>query len=215
MNKQELNILIVDDHVLIRDGLRVMLESSNDQFKFHISEADTAEKAIEMIKITDYDLMLIDYRLGTMTGAELAYNSLIYKPNVKILAISSYDDYSYVRSMIDAGAKGFILKSVGTYELMSAIEALLKGKEFYCSDIAEKYVHAKNTDKAKIGKVNITEREMQVLHLIGNEYSNKQIAYELHIEKRTVDNHRQNLLKKFNVKNVAGLIRIACKNDLI
>ncbi|MBI2269859.1 MAG: response regulator transcription factor [Bacteroidetes bacterium] len=214
--QENVRVLIVDDHQMIRDGIRTMLESKTDTCRFIISEAESGEDAIVKVQKNDYDIILMDYQLPGINGAATVYNLLLYKPHLKILALSNYDEYSYIRKIVDSGAKGYILKDIGPTELYTAIATILSGKPYYSNDVALKLIHHKTADaKLRYRGVSLSKREIQVLKGIANEKSNEEIAKKLNIAKRTVDSHRQNLINKLGVKNTVGLVKLALELKLI
>ncbi len=217
IKKNIVNILIVDDHKLVRDGLIVMLTSLKNDIKFNIIESDNGRQAIAKLDHTDVDIILLDYQMQGMTGAETARRILRFKPKAKILALSNYDEESYIISMMDAGAMGYILKNVNPPELLTAITTILLGRRYYSHEIALKLVDANELKKINTNAIEklLSKRELQVLQLIGMELTNHEIGERLQLSKRTIDTHRLNLINKFNVKNSVGLIKAACKLNLI
>lgn len=214
-NIQKVRLLIVDDHQMVRDGIRVMLESQTKTYKFIITEAENGEDAIQNILKNDYDIILIDYQLPKMTGMETVERILLYKPNTKILALSNYDELTYINNMLKAGASGYILKNVEPLELIAAIKTILHDKVFYSNEVAIKLIESKKKIVSNIEKYSLTKRELQILKLITQEKTNDEISTLLCIAKRTVDSHRQNLLNKLHVKNTVGLTKIAIESKLI
>ncbi len=214
-NIQKVRLLIVDDHQMVRDGIRVMLESQTKTYKFIITEAENGEDAIQNILKNDYDIILIDYQLPKMTGMETVERILLYKPTTKILALSNYDELTYINNMLKAGANGYILKNVEPLELIAAIKTILHDKVFYSNEVAIKLIESKKRIVSNIEKYALTKRELQILKLITQEKTNDEISTLLCIAKRTVDSHRQNLLNKLHVKNTVGLTKIAIESKLI
>jgi len=212
-----IRLLIVDDHQMVRDGIRVMLESKENFLRFEIDEAENGEIAVGKILKKDFDIILIDYQLPGINGKETLQEIRLYKKEIKVLALSNYDEFSYVKSMITEGANGYILKNIEPAELIRAIEAVLAGKEYYSNEVSLKLLEdARNADKsASLNKSGLSKRELEVLKLIALEKTNDEVAKLLFISKRTVDTHRQNLLKKLQVKNTAGLIKAAYAFDLL
>ncbi len=210
-DNQIVHLLIVDDHQMVRDGIRVMLESQNNSYSFVITEAENGEDAIKKILHHPYDIILIDYQLPKMSGLQTIEQILLYKPASKILALSNYDEVTYVTNMLAAGAKGYILKNIEPAQLLSAIKTVLDNKVFYSNEIAVKLIENEKT-KARPStknKFGLTERELLILKMIAQELSNEEIAKSLNIAKRTVDAHRQNLLNKLDAKNTVGLVKAA------
>lgn len=213
-----LNILIVDDHKLVRDGIKTMLESKEDDYTFIITEAASGMEAIDIIQKTNIDVVLMDQQMPELSGAETVQKIRKINPSLKILAISNYDEIAYINDMLKSGASGYVLKNIDPNELIKAIETILSGKNYYANDIANKLINVNNLNQnnSKTDKRDsISKREMEILKLIASEYNNEQISEKLKIAKRTVDSHRQNLLNKLGVKNTAGLINYAYRNNLI
>ncbi|GAB2821129.1 response regulator transcription factor [Ferruginibacter profundus] len=212
-----INVLVIDDHKMVRDGLKLMLQSLNRWMPFKVVDAETAESALVKISKTNFELIIIDYRLPGLSGAEVVYRILRFKPMAKILVLSSYDELAYIQSMIDAGAKGYVLKSIEPAEMLKAIKTILSGKVYYCSEVAVKLIDAAGDSTIKIDKAKqlLTRREIEVLRMIAMEMTNEEIAKKLFVAKRTIDSHRQNLIHKLQVKNTVGLVKAAYQLDLI
>lgn len=212
-----IRLLIIDDHQMVRDGIRVMLESREDFLRFEIDEAENGEIAIQKVLKKNFDIVLVDYQLPGITGTEILQKIRLYKKDIKVLALSNYDELSYVKSMIHEGANGYILKNIEPSQLIHAIQSVLAGTPYYSNEVALKLIDsAKNTDPAEnVHKSGLTKRELEILKMIALEMTNDEIAKSLFISKRTVDTHRQNLLNKFSVKNTAGLIKAAYEFKLL
>lgn len=215
--KQWVHVLIIDDHMMVRDGLKVMLASLSGNLHFKITEAESGAEAMHKISRSPFDLVIIDYQMPGFSGAETVHMILRYKPDMKILALSNYDELPYVQSMMDAGASGYVLKNIEPAEMLNAIKTILSGNLYYCSQVAVKLIDSgqeKHIDTAHVKKI-LTEREMEVLQMIAMEMTNDQIAHKLNVAKRTVDTHRQHILNKLQVKNTAGLVKVAIKLNLV
>ena len=212
-----IRLLIIDDHQMVRDGIRVMLESRDDLQQFELDEAENGELGVQKILKRHYDIVLIDYQLPGMSGTETLKKIRLYKKDMKVLALSNYDELSYVKSMINEGANGYILKNIEPSQLVHAIQSVLGGSSYYSNEVALKLIDsAKNTDSIiPPNKSRLTKRELEVLKMIALEMTNDEIAKGLFISKRTVDTHRQNLLNKLHVKNTAGLIKAAYAFNLV
>ncbi len=212
-----IRLIIVDDHQMVRDGIRVMLESKENFLRFEIDEAENGEIAVSKILKKNFDIVLIDYQLPGMSGIETLQRIRLYKKDIKVLALSNYDEFSYVKSMIDGGANGYILKNIEPSQLINAIQSVLAGIPYYSNEVALKLIDsAKNPVKTILTrKSGLTKRELEILKMIALEMTNDEIAKSLFISKRTVDTHRQNLLNKLNVKNTAGLIKAAYEFNLL
>ncbi len=216
-NNQAVNILVIDDHKMVRDGLKLMLASLNKAFNFNVFEAESGEDAISKINKYQFEIIIIDYQLPGLSGAETVCRILRFRPKMKILALSNYDELPYIQSMMDAGAKGYILKNIEPAEMLKAIKTILCDKIYYCNEVAVKLIEAaedKKLNKEQVKKI-LTRREIEVLQMIAMEMTNDEIAKKLFVAKRTIDTHRQNILNKLRVKNSVGLVKVAYKLDLI
>ncbi|MBA3680663.1 MAG: response regulator transcription factor [Bacteroidetes bacterium] len=214
---KNLKILIIDDHRLVRDGIKTMLETQSANYDFDISEAESGEDAVAIIKNKDFDIILVDYQLPGMNGAQTVEQILFYKPKSKILALSNYDEYTYITNMIKMGVKGYVLKNISPNELIKAIETILLGKKYYASDVSGKIIDSeeKRENERKNLKIHITRRQTEILKLVATGMTNEAIAKKLSLSKRTVDTHRQNLLLKLEVHNTAALIKKATELTLL
>ena len=212
-----ISVLIVDDHQMVRDGIKTMLKIQESVFRFKITEAESGESAIQKAKYNVFDLVIIDYQLPGLLGYQTIEQIKIHSPKMKFLALSNYEEISYVQNMLSAGAIGFILKNIEPIQLITAIKSVLENKPFYSSEIAMKLLNAEHVGKRteSIEKYNLTKREIQVLRMIAQENTNDEISEILCIAKRTVDTHRQNLLHKLRAKNTAGLIKAAYELKVI
>ncbi|MDZ7658289.1 response regulator transcription factor [Fodinibius sp.] len=212
-----INILLADDHDIVRDGIRMLLE---DEVGFRIvSEAENGEEAIKACKEDDIDLVIMDISMPKMNGIEATEKIKESSPDIKVLALTMMDEDQHIRQMIEAGASGYILKSSDKVELVDAITTILDGKHYFSDDATQSVMMdlvkgtAKENNSTDPG--NITDREKEVLELIVKQYTNQEIAEELYISTRTVDAHRRNLLQKTGAKNTAGLVTYAFRHNLV
>lgn len=223
-----IHLLIVDDHPIIRDGLRNMLETQKDYADFRVYEAENEKEAIDVVANNPIDCVIMDFQLPDKKGHEITESILEINPNLKVLGLSNYDEYAYALDMLKAGARGYVLKNVGIKDLISAIEQIMEGKVYYSNDIANKLINHKlkqllieeessaskhygNSEEESV----LSNRERQIIRLIAGELTNEEIAQKLSLSKRTVDNHRQNMLNKLQLRNTAGLVRYAYQHGLI
>ncbi len=216
----DVNILIADDHKMIRDGIRLMLSLQNNKINFFISEAADGGEAVSLALRKSFDIILMDYRMPVFNGDEAIRRILLYKPESRILVLSSGVNPLIVQAVVKSGAKGFILKDVGTDELVYAIGTVINGGTYYSAGLEEDLsvagTEVRPVDiKSKCKQLGISMRELEILKYISNEYTNDEIASKLDISKRTVDTHRQNLMNKLKVKNTAGLVKFAFANNLL
>lgn len=209
-------IAIVDDHDIVRDGIKILLE---DEPGFEIvGEAKNGKEAVALCKENEIDLAIMDITMPEMDGIEATKIIKDKHPDVKILALTMLSEDQHIRKMIKAGASGYILKSSGKEELIKAINSIINGQHYFSDDATQSILkELVNPEVTKINDpedINITDRELEILKLIVEEYTNQEIADELYISVRTVDAHRRNLLQKTGAKNTAGLVKYAIKNHL-
>ncbi len=215
---KKISVLITDDYKMVRDGIKVMLKSMEGKINFVVTEAASGEEAVKKAEKKEFDIVLMDYQLPGMDGADTAKCMLDHNPTTKIIALSNYDEVTYVSRMMQNGARGYILKNIEPQQLRTAIDTVLSGKKYYSNDIAIKLIensHKSDTPDMPLKKYGITKREIQIIQLIAMEFTNEEIAEKLNLSKRTIDSHRQNLLNKLHVKNTVGLIKFAMRHKLV
>lgn len=212
-----INILVADDHKIIRLGLRSLL---SDEKEFNIvAEAQNGFQVLEILKNKKIDIIIMDISMPKMNGIECTKKIKKILPDINIIILSMYNDEPYINEVFKSGASGYILKSSGKEELIKAIKSVYCGMPYYCSEVTKKYIEILSRPQKKEVKNNdifneLTSREILVLKLIVDEFSNHEIADKLFISIRTVDAHRRNLLNKINVKNTAGLVKFAISNNI-
>ena len=223
---KKIKILLVDDHKLVRNGIRYTLETGRTAIKIdRIDEATNGDEAINRCKAINYDLIFMDINMPEKDGIAATKEILRSDKFTKVIAISMYNEDFEIRSMMKAGAVGYLLKNTGTEILDEAISTVLAGGKYYSNDVAIKLMEPFNeTDyqKQRVVRESITKedsvltsRELEVLGMIASELTNEEIADRLKLSKRTVDSHRQNIINKLQVKNTAGLIKYAFKVGII
>lgn len=211
---QKLKIYLVDDHKLFREGLKLLL--STQDFIQHIYEASDGREFLENLKMVDCDVVLMDIEMPEINGIEATREALKIKPGLKIIVLSMYGDEQYYYQMIDAGAKGFMLKNSGIDNVITAIRKVAVGENFFSEELLFNILNSMRDTKApEIHDNELSEREMEILYHVCKGKSNQEIADELFISKRTVDKHRANLLSKTGCRNTAALVMYAIKNKMI
>ena len=214
-----IKILLVDDHAIIRDGIKAILRGVPD-IKI-AGEANNGAEALEVLKKHHFHLVMIDVNMPVMNGIEATkYISRQY-PDIKILALTMYEDKNYIIEMLENGASGYLIKNINKKELINAIRSVAKGEKYYSERasaiLIEHMVREQEKPYPKSAKelAHLTNRELEILQLIALEFSNQEIAEKLIISQRTVDTHRRNAMQKLNVKNTAGLVKSSIKLGLI
>jgi DNA-binding NarL/FixJ family response regulator len=214
-----LKILLVDDHPMIRIGIKSLLEG--EQGIVLIDEAIDGDECLEKIDATNYDVIIMDIKMPKKTGIDTTKELVKKYPNAKVLALSMHDEQDYIVKMLQAGAKGYLLKNTTKEELLKAVEAVSRGENYFSNDVSSimlsKYIYKEFPSSKKEYKsdVQLTRRETEIIKMISEELTNADIAEKLGISVRTVDTHRRNLLQKLDVKNTAGLVRFALQNGLL
>lgn len=209
-------ILLVDDHQIIRDGIRFYFE---DDQEFTIKdEAENGLQALDLLRENTYDIVLTDINMPEMDGVELMKNIKENYSSQKVLVLSMYNEAGFINKMIALGANGYILKKSNKSELVEAIRKVLDGQDHYAEEVYKTIISgiAGRQPKKRLSlETELSNREKEVLVLIANEYSNQEIADKLFISIRTVETHKRNLLEKTGCKNVAGLVMYAVERNLV
>ncbi|MDX2048872.1 MAG: response regulator transcription factor [Chitinophagaceae bacterium] len=206
---QKIKVIIVDDHPMVLEGMRAMLSQLN-----FIDLAGTAANAFDamgLLKKTLPDVAIVDINLPDVSGIELTAKIKKEIPQVKVLAMSTFKERSYISQMIQNGASGYLVKSASKEEIENAILTAYEGKLYLSLDL-----NSLQFDKSSLPEIPIlSSREKEVLQLIADGLTNPQIAEKLFISMHTVDSHRKNLLAKFNVNNTAALVKMAVKYNMV
>lgn len=211
-------IIITDDHKIFREGLKSLIVK--ESIAEVIAEASNGNELISLLPEHHPDLILMDIEMPGMNGIEATRKALEIDPDLKILVLSNFGDEVHYFNIIQAGAKGFVLKTSGIQELQAAIESVIAGESYFSNEILRKIISNINTPAAGTGKDvdstdKLTKRELEVLQLVSHGLSNEEIAEKMHLSVTTVKGHRSNLLAKSGTKNTAGLIMYAIKNKII
>lgn len=209
-------IMLVDDHKIIRDGLKLYFDDHAD---YEVTaEAENGIAALEILENQEFDLVITDISMPEMDGITFTQKLKESMPEQKVMALTMMGENQHIKHMLSAGVNGYILKNSEKSEILTAIETIIAGDNYY-SDEVTKIIMDSMSGKRKITKrltleTPLTTREKEVLKLIVKEYSNSEIADELFISVRTVDAHKRNLLEKTGCKNIAGLVVYAIEHDI-
>lgn len=208
------NIIIADDHQIVIDGIKSILANTSFQI---VAEAANGQQAMDMISANPekYNLLITDISMPLLNGTELCKMVKHSYPQIKVLILSMYSSAPMVKEAILAEADGFLLKNSGKEELLNALHKIMNDGTFYSDEIIP--IIFSQIEKEKKQKENtsvLTERERQILALIVKEFTSEEIADKLFISKKTVDNHRANILEKTGCRSTIGLVKFALKNGL-
>ncbi len=213
-NKQRIKVLVVDDHPVVRKGLHTCL-AKQDRLKI-VGEACNGDEAIAKTRELSPDIVLMDIDLPGMSG--LAVTELLRKesPSLKVLVLSVHSNKDYIFRIIQAGAHGYVSKESSPDELLRAIETVCDGEPFFSPEIARAALNQLVTSGGKKEPfAQLTDREREVLALIAEGRSNKEVASQLGIGVRTIETHRERIMRKLGIHTIAGLTRFAILNGVI
>jgi DNA-binding NarL/FixJ family response regulator len=214
---QKITVILADDHTVVRQGLRALLEAEDDISV--VGEAENGRQAVQMAKRLQPDVVVMDIAMPLLNGLEATRQVSRDSPKTKVLILSSYSDDEYVQQLTDAGASGYLVKQTAAQDLVAAIREAKKGNAFFSPAISKRLLeHFRATIGRPPGEKKsskLTPRELEVLQLIAEGYANKQIAGELFISIKTVEKHRQQLMNKLDIHDVAGLTRYAITKGII
>jgi len=208
------NLMIVDDHALFRNGLKLLLNSF-DKFKV-VAEAATGIEFLNTLELIPVDIVLLDIEMPEMNGITAAQEALKRFPDLKIITLSMYGDEDYYYKMMDAGVVGFLLKDSDIDEVQSALCAAVEGRSYFSQELLQNLItqltlsNDQHSDQA-----DLTERETEIVNLICQGLSNIEIGEKLFLSKRTVEKHRANILEKTQCRNTASLVMYAIKNRIV
>jgi DNA-binding NarL/FixJ family response regulator len=215
---QKIRVILADDHTVVRQGLRALLIAEGDIDI--VGEADNGRQAVQLARKLAPDVAVIDIAMPQLNGLEATRQITRTVPTTKVLILSSYSDDEYVQKLTEAGAAGYLIKQTAANELLKAIREAHKGNAYFSPSIAkrlrdqcrEAFVSGQ---PSKRRTDNLTTREAEVLQLIAEGRANKQIAAELCISIKTVEKHRQQVMNKLGIHDVAGLTRHAIAKGII
>ena len=212
----ECRIILVDDHSLFRNGLRGLLER-NEGFRV-VGEASSGEEFLSLLEQESFaaDIVFMDFSMPGLDGAQTTERALARRPDLKIITLSMFGEESYYSRMVEAGARGFLLKDSDIGDVLEAIAAVMGGGSYFSPRLLSSLtgrMHAREHDE--LADDQLSSREREILVAVCRGLSNQEIADELFISKRTVDKHRANILEKTGCKNTANLVVYAITRGLV
>jgi DNA-binding NarL/FixJ family response regulator len=210
-----IRVLVVDDHAILRDGIRSLLENQEDIIV--VGEASDGTEALESVGKLLPDIVLMDISMPKTNGLEATRLIKERFPQVKVLILTQHDNREYIAPALGAGASGYVLKRSGRREMLKALRQVHEQGAFLPGNITQEVLqeYSQAGRNGKVGEPHLTERERQVLQLVVEGKSNKEIALILEISPKTVSVHRTNIMSKLDVQNTVELVRFATSNPLI
>ena len=212
MDERTIKIAIVDDHALFRNGLKGLIDGRRNCVV--TAEYSDGSEFIADIENVDAEVVFMDISMPTMNGDHATQLALMRRPELKIISLTMFGEEQYYLQMVNAGAKGFLLKDSDIESVFEAIESVSRGEEYFCQEVLSslpKSLHRTTAEQPD----NLSEREIDILLGVCRGLSTQEIADALYISKRTVDKHRANILEKSGCKNTASLVVYAIRQGLV
>ena len=214
---KKIRVLIVDDHAVVRAGIRLLLDSQPDMKV--VGEAQDGREGLAKVQTLKTDVILMDITMPDMGGVEATQAIKKTCPQVQVLALTMHEDAAYFFQMLQAGASGYVVKGADPSELLSAIRAVSQNKAYLFPSLARKllddYLERLEVGEEKDSYAKLTAREKEVLKLIGEGYTSREIAEMLFLSIHTVERHRTNIMDKLGMHNKGQLIRFAIRKGLV
>lgn len=208
----KIKLLIADDHKILLEGIVSLLQSEGS---FDVAAtAGNGLEVMELVNKNDYDVCLLDFNMPGLDGMETAKLIKASKPAIKIIMLTTYNDKEIISELVHIGVSGYLLKNSDKSELAEAIKKVMSGRYYFSAEV-EEIIMQGVTEKKNTELITLTDRETEIVKLLGKEYTNEKIANELHISYRTVETHRKNIMQKTKSHNLAGLLKHAYSKGLI
>lgn len=211
--RNRVKIILVDDHDIVMDGIESILhEAEHLQV---VGKASSAHYAEKLISFHLPDLVLTDISMGEVSGLTLTKNIISSYPSIKVMVLTMHENTQHINAMLEAGAVGYLLKTVKQDELLAAINIVLSGKQYIQQSVAGSYARMINAQKDAESRSPLSKREIGIIRMIAQGLTTVQISNELYISERTVETHRKNILRKTGTKGVVGLLNYARDNGIL
>jgi len=208
-----IRVLIADDHAIVRDGLKQIFKETTDIIV--AGEAANGIEVIDKIKFEKYDLVVLDISMPGRGGLDVLKYIKLHNPTLPVLVLSMYSEDQYAVRVLRAGASGYLTKESAAEQLISAVRRISEGHKYVSLDLAEKLADSLDTNHRKSGHEALSDREFQVLRLIGSGMTVGEIAEELSLSVKTISTNRTRILEKMGMKNNAELICYAIRQNLV
>ncbi len=210
----QVKIIIVDDHEIFRNGLKMVLGKLS--YIQVVGEAENGQQFLDIIRTTSCDLVLMDIEMPVMSGIDATRQALKEQADLKVIALTMFNEDEYIQSMMDAGVKGFLIKNITKETLDKAIRTVQGGGNFYSEELFNFFTRrVVPEEKQETVDIKLTSREKEILQLLSEGLNNKEIADILYVSERTVVGHKSNLLAKTGCKSAISLLAFAIKNKLV
>ncbi len=208
-----IKIALVDDHKILLEGIASLLNKEED---YDVVAQFTSGKAC-LEKFEQYlpDILISDIEMPDLDGIELAKHISNSFPDTKIIALTSFNEQVYVKEMLKAGASGYLLKNAGINIFKEAISTVCRGEKYYDKEVMMHFLESNIDRRRKLPSQQLSDREIQIVKLLSDQLTTKQIAEELHLSPLTVKTHRKNILLKLGMNNTAGIIKYAIEKGII
>lgn len=211
-----ISVMIVDDHEIYRDGLRLMLKKQPEVEL--VGEAENGKEALQMAKKLKPEIILMDIVMPVQDGVTTTRQVIEQLPGTSVIALSMFNEDNLVIDMLEAGAKGYLLKNSDKKEILAAILSVHKQVPYYCSStstrLASLIAKSKFANYSRIGKFSFSDRELEIIRMICQEYTNKQMAEKLFLSTRTVEGYRLRIQEKVNAKTATGIVIFAIRHGI-
>lgn len=210
-----IKIILADDHKIVRDGLRTLLERESDMEV--IAEAEDGRAVVNLAKQLSPDLVIMDIIMPGLNGIDATRDIIRKDPHIKVIGLSMHSDKRFVSGMFQAGASGYLLKDCAFDELATAVRTVVSNHTYLSPGIANIIIERQRERSSQSGSTtftNLTTREREILHHLADGMSSKDISSTLDISVKTVQSHRQNIMRKLNINNVTDLIKYAIREGL-
>jgi DNA-binding NarL/FixJ family response regulator len=207
-----IRVLIADDHGIVRSGLRMLIERQDDMRV--VAEADDGVDALELAQVERPDVAVLDVSMPRMTGLQAAREIRAHSPDTRVLLLSMHDDERYFFEGLEAGAAGYVLKRAADTDLIDALRTVSAGRTFLSDDAQALLMREWREGRAE-PEDPLTPRELEVVKLIAEAYTNRQIAETLKLSEKTVESHRANVLSKLGMRDRVELVRYAIRRGLV
>lgn len=215
MTDEPIRVLVADDHAIVREGIRHVLEAAPGISV--VAEAGTGTEALAQVRAHEPDVALLDITMPEKSGIEVAAALRSLAPSVAVLMLSMHDEGEYVLEAFRVGARGYVLKDATPAEMRDAVRAVHAGKTFFSPAVAARLTeglrHARERERRQAAFEQLTGREREVLTGIAEGQTNKEIAARLGISPRTVESHRERLMRKLGIRTVAGLTKLVLEHQ--